>query len=103
MFSLAIYDTLTPGSLSGGGRVAGTGEIAPDGTVGAIGGIQQKIVGAREAGAQLFLVPAENCEDAEGAHNERHATGAGSTPSTPRSPAIEAWAEDHDAKLPSCS
>ncbi len=69
MFSLAIYDTLTPGSLTGGGRVAGTGEIAPDGTVGAIGGIQQKIVGAREAGAQLFLVPADNCDDAKGAHN----------------------------------
>ena len=40
-----------------------------DGTVGAIGGIQQKIVGAREDGAQLFLVPADNCDDAEGAHN----------------------------------
>ena len=49
--------------------VAGTGEIAPDGTVGAIGGIQQKIVGARDDGAELFLVPADNCEDAEGAHN----------------------------------
>ena len=69
MFSLAIYDTLTPGSLTGDDVVAGTGTIDVDGTVGPIGGIQQKIVGAREAGAELFLVPADNCEDAQGARN----------------------------------
>jgi PDZ domain-containing protein len=101
MFSLAIYDTLTPGSLSGGGSVAGTGEIAPDGTVGPIGGIQQKIVGARKAGAQLFLVPADNCEDTEGAHNDDMRLVRVDTFDTARS-AIEAWAADHDAKLPSC-
>jgi PDZ domain-containing protein len=101
MFSLAIYDTLTPGSLTGGGRVAGTGEIAADGTVGAIGGIQQKIVGAREAGAQLFLVPADNCEDAQGAHNGDMRLVKVDTFDTARS-AIESWAKDHDAKLPSC-
>jgi Lon-like protease len=102
MFSLAIYDTLTPGSLTGGGRVAGTGEIAPDGTVGAIGGIQQKIVGARGDGAQLFLVPADNCEDAKGAHNGDMRLVRVDTFDTAKS-AIEAWAKDHDAKLPSCS
>ena len=64
MFSLAIYDTLTPGSLTGGQIVAGTGTIDEQGNVGPIGGIQQKIVGAREAGAQLFLVPPDNCADA---------------------------------------
>ena len=62
MFALAIYDRLTPGSLTGGREVAGTGEIAPDGTVGAIGGIRQKIAGA--AGAKVFLVPAANCAEA---------------------------------------
>jgi PDZ domain-containing protein len=101
MFSLGIYDTLTPGSLTGGGRVAGTGEIAPDGTVGAIGGIQQKIVGAREDGAQLFLVPADNCEDAKGAHNGDMRLVRVDTFDTAKT-AIEAWAKDHDAKLPSC-
>ena len=45
MFSLAIYDTLTPGSLTGGADIAGTGTITPAGKVGPIGGIQQKIVG----------------------------------------------------------
>jgi Lon-like protease len=102
MFSLAIYDTLTPGSLTGGGRVAGTGEIADDGTVGAIGGIQQKIVGARQDGAQLFLVPAHNCEDVKGARNGDMRLVKVDTFDTAKS-AIETWAKDHDAKLPSCS
>src|SRR5262249_56691464 len=47
--------------------VAGTGEISADGTVGAIGGIQQKMVGARQAGATVFLTPAGNCADTAGA------------------------------------
>jgi PDZ domain-containing protein len=102
MFSLAIYDTLTPGSLTGGGAVAGTGEIAADGTVGAIGGIQQKIVGAREDGAKLFLVPADNCADVKGAHNGDMRLARVDTFDTAKS-TIEAWAKDHDAKLPSCS
>ena len=102
MFSLAIYDTLTPGSLTGGGRVAGTGEIAADGTVGAIGGIQQKIVGAREDGAELFLVPADNCEDTKGAHNGDMRLVRVDTFDTAKS-ALETWAADPDAKLPSCS
>ena len=102
MFSLAIYDTLTPGSLTGGGRVAGTGEIAADGTVGAIGGIQQKIVGARDDGAQLFLVPADNCEDTEGARNGDMRLVRVDTFDTAKT-ALETWANDHDAKLPSCS
>ena len=49
MFALAVYDTLTPGSLTGGKQIAGTGTIDPsDGTVGPIGGIAQKLVGARD-------------------------------------------------------
>jgi Lon-like protease len=101
MFALGIYDTLTPGPLTGGGRVAGTGEIAPDGSVGAIGGIQQKIVGARQAGAQLFLVPAQNCEDVKGARNGDMRLVKVDTFDTAKS-AIETWAKNHDAKLPSC-
>lgn len=67
VFSLAVYDSLTPGALTGGDAVAGTGTIEPDGSVGAIGGIQQKVVAAADAGADLFLVPADNCEAALGA------------------------------------
>lgn len=64
MFALGIIDKLGPESLTGGRYVAGTGEIGPDGTVGPIGGIQQKVVAARGKGAELFLVPAANCPDA---------------------------------------
>jgi PDZ domain-containing protein len=67
MFALGIVDKLTPGNLTGGRFVAGTGEISADGTVGAIGGIQQKMAGARQAGATLFLTPAANCPDTAGA------------------------------------
>lgn len=101
MFSLAIYDTLTPGSLTGGGAVAGTGEISAAGEVGPIGGIQQKIAGAEDDGAQLFLVPADNCEDAEGAHHGDMRLARVDTFDTALS-AIEAWAADPDADLPSC-
>lgn len=63
-FALAIYDKLTPGPLLAGKHVAGTGTIDAVGQVGAIGGIQQKIAGAREDGATVFLVPEANCEAA---------------------------------------
>jgi len=66
MFALGIYDLLTPGSLTGGRQVAGTGTIDADGTVGPIGGIAQKLVGARTAGARWFLAPASNCGEVVG-------------------------------------
>ena len=61
MFALGIYDKLTPGNLTGGKFVAGTGTIDDSGKVGPIGGIEMKTVGARNKGAQYFLTPAENC------------------------------------------
>ncbi|WP_018571316.1 PDZ domain-containing protein [Streptomyces sp. PsTaAH-124] len=61
MFALGIYDKLTPGSLTGGKFVAGTGTIDDDGKVGPIGGIELKTIGARDKGAQYFLTPADNC------------------------------------------
>jgi PDZ domain-containing protein len=63
MFALAIYDRLTPGSLTGGRHIAGTGTIRVDGLVGPIGGIRQKSIGAASAGASIFLVPAKDCAD----------------------------------------
>ena len=66
MFSLAIYDALTPGELTGGKNIAGTGTMDDAGTVGPIGGIRQKLVGARRAGADYFLAPADNCDDVVG-------------------------------------
>lgn len=64
VFALGIIDKLTPGALTDGAYVAGTGTIDADGVVGPIGGIQQKVVGARQAGATVFLVPAADCPGA---------------------------------------
>jgi PDZ domain-containing protein len=66
MFALGIVDKLTPGSLTGGRHVAGTGTICGDGQVGAIGGIVQKMAAARAAGATLFLAPKGNCDEVVG-------------------------------------
>ena len=66
MFALGIIDTLTPGELNGGQNVAGTGTIDAAGAVGPIGGIRQKLYGARDAGATYFLAPAANCDEVVG-------------------------------------
>jgi PDZ domain-containing protein len=66
MFALGIIDTLTPGELNGGEQVAGTGTISAGGEVGPIGGIRQKLWGAKDAGAEWFLAPAANCDEVVG-------------------------------------
>ncbi|WP_157071340.1 YlbL family protein [Curtobacterium ammoniigenes] len=66
MFALGIIDTITPGSLNGGRHVAGTGTITAGGQVGPIGGIRQKLYGARAAGATVFLAPKSNCNEVVG-------------------------------------
>ncbi|GAA6524505.1 S16 family serine protease [Intrasporangium sp. DVR] len=63
MFALGIYDKLTPGSLTAGRDVAGTGTIDDAGDVGPIGGIKQKMAGARAGGSEYFLAPVENCPE----------------------------------------
>ena len=70
VFALAIYDKITPGALLAGSHVAGTGSITPEGEVGGIGGVQEKIAGAEDAGAQVFLVPAANCDDLAGVRTD---------------------------------
>jgi Lon-like protease len=70
VFSLAVIDKLTTGDLTGDKFVAGTGTINADGKVGSIGGITHKIFAAEEAGASVFLVPAENCDEARSAHDD---------------------------------
>ena len=66
MFTTGIIDKLTPGDLTDGHYIAGTGTISPDGTVGPIGGIRQKLAGARGNGATLFLMPKAHCTEAAG-------------------------------------
>lgn len=67
MFALGIIAKLTPtGDLTGGKHWAGTGTITADGEVGAIGGIAQKMAGARSAGADYMLAPQSNCDEVVG-------------------------------------
>ena len=66
MFSLGLYDLLTPGDLTAGRTIAGTGTITPDGQVGPIGGITDKVVAAERVGATVFLVPKDNMAALEG-------------------------------------
>ena len=66
MFALGISDRLSPGELNGGRDIAGTGTIDATGTVGPIGGIRQKLFGAKDAGASAFLAPQRNCGEVVG-------------------------------------
>ncbi|MFZ1286365.1 MAG: PDZ domain-containing protein [Candidatus Phosphoribacter sp.] len=63
MFSLGIFDKLTDGAMTGGAAIAGTGTIDDAGRVGPIGGITQKMAGARQSGASYFLAPEGNCRE----------------------------------------
>lgn len=63
VFALAVYDLLTPGGLAGDLVVSATGTIDESGSVGAIGGLEQKLWGAARAGTELFLMPLSNCAD----------------------------------------
>ncbi len=66
MFALGIINTLTEPDETGGKVVAGTGTMGIDGEVGPIGGIRQKMLGARHDGAQWFLAPVANCDEVVG-------------------------------------
>lgn len=103
IFALAVYDTLTPGSLTEGVDIAGTGTITADGVVGPIGGIQQKIVAAADSGAELFLVPPANCDSALGAGvDEEEITLVKARNLNTAIESIQAYAEDENAELPRC-
>ena len=67
MWALGLYDLLTPGDLTGGRTIAGTGQIALDGTVVPIAGIEEKLAAAADAGATVFLVPQGNAAAARAA------------------------------------
>lgn len=60
MWALGLYDLLTAGDLTDGRTIAGTGQIALDGTVFPIEGIDEKLSAAADAGASVFLVPQGN-------------------------------------------
>lgn len=102
MFALAVYDTLTPGSLTEGKTIAGTGSIDDRGRVGPIGGIGQKIVGAGASGAGLFMVPPGNCEAALVAPEQDGMRLVKARTFKTALAAVQAWTDDPQAALPSC-
>lgn len=101
MFSLAVYDRITPGPLPGGLHFAGTGTINSAGEVGPIGGIRQKMIAAAEAGADYFLAPAGNCANVRGAEPEGLEVVAVSTFDEARD-VVEALGEGEQPELPRC-
>ena len=104
MFAMGIYDVLTPGSLTGGKAIAGTGEIDGEGNVSPIGGIQQKLVGAQGDGAKLFLVPADNCAEALGGHYDPDKMRLVKVSTLEEGIAdVKAWVKDPDADLARCT
>ncbi|UQZ36529.1 peptidase S16 [Paenibacillus sp. PK3_47] len=70
MFTMEIYNRLTPGDLTKGHRVAGTGTINAEGTVGSIGGVKHKIVAADRKEAEIFFVPVKNYDEAKAKADE---------------------------------
>jgi PDZ domain-containing protein len=104
MFALSIYDVLTPGSLTGGKVVAGTGTIDPDGNVGPIGGIGQKLPAAQRDGARLFLVDADNCAEAVRSHYDPDKMRLVKVSTLSEAiKDVETWRDDPGAALPRCT
>ena len=104
MFALAIYDVLTPGSLTGGRAIAGSGEISPDGVVGPIGGIGQKLPAAQRDGARIFLVAEENCAEAVRSHYDPDKMRLVKVHTLADAiKDVETWRENPDAALPRCT
>ena len=66
IYTLGIITSLTATDEAGGKNIAGTGTIEKDGTIGAIGGIQLKMVGAQRDGASYFIAPESNCDEVVG-------------------------------------
>jgi len=103
MFALGIVDELTPGELTGGHDIAGTGTIDATGAVGPIGGIRQKLYGARDAGADYFLAPGSNCDEVVG-HIPDGLTVISTSTLEESLEAIEVIADDGDLDaLPACT
>ncbi len=99
-FTLAVLSQLTPGDITGGHRVAVTGTIEPDGSIGPVGGVVQKEIAAKRNGAVAMLVPTDEATDARAhanglrifsvatindALNALHQLGGATVPTTPPS------------------
>lgn len=102
MFALGIIDKLTPQDEANGEAIAGTGTMSPEGLVGPIGGIQQKMYGALRDGATWFLAPAGNCPEVAGHVPEGLTAVRVETLSEARD-AVEAIGSGDGGDLPACT
>lgn len=100
VFALGIYDKVTDGDLIGGQVVAGTGTIDPNGKVGAIGGIREKIKGAERDKATVFLVPEGNCADIGALDTRVRLVKVGTLKDAIS--ALKLINEDNSAEVPTC-
>ena len=66
IFALGLVELLSPDDLLNGRKIAATGTISAAGKVGAIGGVQEKIVAARAAGVELLFISRQNCDEISG-------------------------------------
>jgi PDZ domain-containing protein len=103
MFALGLIDKLTPGPLTGGKFIAGTGEIEDNGTIDPIGGITQKMYGVRKFGAQYFLAPQGNCNDVVKGGIPKGLTVVKVTTLHDALAAVKAIAKGDVAALPACT
>ena len=105
VFALGVVEKLTPTDFIRGRNIAGTGTITADGQVGPIGGIAEKIIGAKKDGVKIFLTPNENCTDIK---NKVQLTNSGSkndmkiVPVATLTEAISVLNLPADAVYPSC-
>jgi len=65
MITLSIYEKYTKEDITKGKKIAGTGTIEMDGTVGEISGIKYKIIGASKSNVDVFFVPEANYKEAK--------------------------------------
>lgn len=103
IFALGIIDKLTPGAMTGGKHIAGTGTIDGRGNVGAIGGIDHKMRGAQRDGADWFLAPRSNCQEVTGHIPDGLNVVAVSTLSDARTAVQKIAAGASPDQLPACS
>nr|WP_237727891.1 S16 family serine protease [Cellulomonas sp. APG4] len=101
MFALGIVDVLTEADETGGVTIAGTGTMDLTGAVGPIGGIRQKLYGAREDGATWFLAPEDNCGEVVGHVPDGLSVTSVGTLAQARA-AVEAIGRGETEGLPTC-
>jgi PDZ domain-containing protein len=100
IFALGVVEKLTPEEVVPPAVIAGTGTITASGEVGGVGGVRHKAFGAAEAGARLFLIPRDNCDQVRG----MNISGMDIVPVATLDEAVDALARSRGgAPLPSCS